>query len=143
MEIRTPSTDVEWDNYFDLRFRLLRKPWGQPLGSERNEGDVDGKHFALYYERVLLAIGRLDEVSEQICQLRFFAVENNVQGKGYGKILMESILLYAKNHNYNVLTLQARENAVPFYENLGFETRCKTHVLFGSIQHYEMQILIQ
>ena len=48
IEIRSPKTDKEWVEYYDLRYRVLRQPWNQPIGSERNEGDASEQHFALY-----------------------------------------------------------------------------------------------
>ncbi|MEN9442704.1 MAG: hypothetical protein RLZ33_2781, partial [Bacteroidota bacterium] len=48
MEIRSPQIEREWEEYFDLRYRILREPLNQPKGSERNDGDATGIHFALY-----------------------------------------------------------------------------------------------
>ena len=42
VEIRSPKTTDEWQEYYDLRYRVLRQPWNQPRGSERNEGDKKG-----------------------------------------------------------------------------------------------------
>ena len=49
IEIRIPETEEEWEDYYALRYRVLREPLGQPIGSERNEGDETGIHFALYH----------------------------------------------------------------------------------------------
>ncbi len=54
--IRSPKNDLEWEQYYDLRYRVLRQPWKQPRGSERNEGDETGEHFALYENEKLMAI---------------------------------------------------------------------------------------
>ncbi len=35
IEIRSPKTELEWVNYYDLRYRILRQPWNQPIGSEK------------------------------------------------------------------------------------------------------------
>ena len=36
-----PRTTQEWESYFDLRWRVLREPWGQARGSERDDlGDL-------------------------------------------------------------------------------------------------------
>ena len=51
IEIRLPKTEDEWEDYYDLRYRVLRQPLNQPRGSEKNDGDEDGIHFALY-ERI-------------------------------------------------------------------------------------------
>jgi len=56
IEIRSPKTDKEWVEYYDLRYRVLRQPWNQPIGSERNEGDASEQHFALYKELISLPL---------------------------------------------------------------------------------------
>lgn len=138
MEIRTPQTDLEWENYFDLRFRILRKPLQQPVGSEKNDGDATGIHFALYENQVLKAIARLDLQTEKVAQVRFVAVENNSQEKGFGKKIMLEIEDYCKQNQLVKIELQARENAVPFYLSLQYELIEPTHVLFEKIQHFLM-----
>ena len=88
IEIRLPKTEDEWEDYYDLRYRVLRQPLNQPRGSEKNDGDEDGIHFALYEDKVLKAIARLDEVDMDVCQTRFVAVELGEQRKGFGKLIM-------------------------------------------------------
>ena len=84
-EIRTPKTDAEWIEYFNLRYKILRAPLKMPIGSEKNDGDKNAQHFALFDEEVIKSIGRLDAVSDNIAQIRFFCTDENCQGKGYGK----------------------------------------------------------
>lgn len=138
MEIRAPQNDLEWENYFDLRFRILRQPLQQALGSERNDGDATGIHFALYENQLLKAIARLDLQAKNVAQVRFVAVENDSQGKGFGKKIMLEIEKYCKQNQLVKIELQARENAVPFYLRLNYELIEPTHLLFGKIQHFLM-----
>jgi len=141
--IRTPQTEQEWNEYYDLRYRILRQPWNQPIGSERNEGDETGKHFALFEDKKLKAIARLDVQSEKQVQVRFMAVEKDIQRKGYGKKVMLAIENHSKNEGYSEIILHARELAIPFYESLEYELVEKSHLLFGEIQHYLMNKFIK
>lgn len=137
--IRLPYNQKEWDNYYDLRYRILREPLGQPRGSERNDGDTTGEHFSYWENDVLLAIARLDQDSKEgVYQIRFVAVEFNQQGKGIGKKLMVGVENHVKAKDGSKIILQARENAVDFYKSLGYSLVEKTHLLFGQIQHYLM-----
>ncbi|MEJ2362384.1 MAG: thioesterase, partial [Gammaproteobacteria bacterium] len=34
---KSPQTKQEWQAYFDLRWRILRAPWQQARGSERDD----------------------------------------------------------------------------------------------------------
>ena len=90
MEIKSPQTEKEWEDYYDLRYRILREPLGKPRGSERNEGDETGIHLALYEEGILKAIARLDQADSKKSQVRFVAVDKKLQGQGYGRLIMEA-----------------------------------------------------
>ena len=138
IEIRSPKTDKEWVEYYDLRFRVLRKPWNQPIGSERNEGDASEQHFALYSDLNLIAVGRLDQCEEKKRQIRFMAVEKSAQGSGYGKMLMIEMEKYCRNDKVHEIILHARESAIPFYEKLSYQLYEPSYKLFGEIQHYLM-----
>lgn len=137
--IRLPTNDQEWQIYYDLRYRVLREPLGQPRGSEQNEGDVTGQHFAYWENGELLAIARLDkDVNEGVYQVRFVAVEFNQQGKGLGKLIMLAIEETVRENGGNKLILHARENALEFYKSLGYKMVEKSYLLFDQIQHYFM-----
>lgn len=139
MEIRTPASPAEWEAYYDLRYRILREPLGKERGSERNEGDEAGIHFALYDKDVVKAIARLDKVSDAVCQVRFVAVESNLQGSGMGKKIMEAVEARGKAEGYEKLILHARDYALPFYEKLGYTLLGPSYKLFDVLQHFEME----
>lgn len=139
MEIRSPKTTSEWEEYYDLRYRILREPWKQPRGSERNEGDATGMHFGLYDSNQLLGILRLDSMEIGISQIRFMAVETSNQGKGIGENLMLFAEEISKNRGDKKIILHAREIALGFYEKMGYQLIEKLHLLFGEIQHYLME----
>jgi ribosomal protein S18 acetylase RimI-like enzyme len=139
MEIRSPQTEKEWKVYYELRYEVLRKPLGKPVGSERNEGDETGIHFALYDDTVLRAIARLDEVDENTCQVRFVAVSAELQGKGFGKSIMLAVEEEGRRIGYNKLILHARDYAVKFYEKLDYTLIGESYKLFDVLQHYLME----
>ena len=139
IEIRSPRTDLEWENYYNLRYRILRQPWGQQMGSERNEGDATGIHLALFeYDRIK-AITRLDTSGVGEGQVRFVAVETSVQGKGFGKRIMQEAESISISRGDTQMILHAREVAVDFYKSQGYQILEKSHILFERIQHYLMQ----
>lgn len=139
ISIRLPNTPDEWDDYYRLRYLVLRKPLGQTEGSERNEGDLTGEHFALYEDDVLRAIARLDTYVPTISQVRFVAVDTSIQGKGYGKLIMEAVENRSKETGNTKMILHARDYAVPFYEKLNYIIVEKSYKLFDVLQHYLME----
>ncbi len=137
--VRSPKNDTEWEAYYALRYRILREPLGQAPGSERNEDDATGKHFALFAADNLLAIARLDKVDETTCQARFVAVDDKLQGQGLGKKIMLALENDAKQSGYTKIILHARDYAVEFYKHLNYNLIDPSYKLFGVLQHYLME----
>ena len=137
--IRHPKTEKEWQEYYDLRYRVLREPLNQPIGSERNEGDTAGIHFALYDNSAIKAIARLDQAYETTSQVRFVAVEMNSQGKGYGREIMDATEQKSKELGNTKMILHARDYAVDFYLKLNYKLIEPSYKLFDVLQHYLME----
>lgn len=139
IELRTPLNQDEWKNYYDLRYRVLREPLGKECGSERNDGDSTGEHFALYEDGILKAIARLDDCGVGISQVRFVAVESGQQGKGLGKKIMLATEIRATEKGSSKMILHARDYAVDFYLNLGYKVIEPSYKLFDVLQHFLME----
>ena len=83
-----PATNTEYKNYYYFRWKILRKPLGGKLGEERDDREKDSVHVMLSSKKNILAIGRLHftDKSNFKAQIRFMAVEDKYQGKGYGSL---------------------------------------------------------
>lgn len=139
MEIVQPNTPDLWQKYFALRYEVLREPWNQPIGSEKLEDDPSSINAMIIENEMALAVARLHEAAPGIGQVRCVAVATNQQGKGLGKLLMEHLEDKAIALGMKKIILEARENAVPFYERLGYQITKESYLLFGEIQHYTME----
>lgn len=139
MEVRSPQTEKEWEAYYDLRYRILREPLGQPRGSERNDGDATGVHLALYDGETLRAIARLDQAEPKISQTRFVAVDTSTRGKGYGRIIMEAAEQKSQEMGNEKMILHARDYALDFYLKIGYTNIEKSYKLYDVLQHYLME----
>ena len=141
MKIIEPTTSEEFKKYYNLRYEILRKPWGQPLGSERDEGEETSIHRMIIDKKTgnALAVGRLQFNSEDEAQIRYMAVANDLQGKGLGNQIISALEDVAREKGIQKIILSARENALQFYKNNGYEIMEKTHLLFGKIQHWLMR----
>ena len=101
--------------YYELRWRVLRKPWGQPFGSERDELDDAATHVAGYDEaKRLVCVGRLHAVETGVGQVRYMAVEEPLRGRGLGQAVLDELERLAKRQGMSVIVLDARESAVGF-----------------------------
>ena len=141
MKIIEPTTSEEFKKYYNLRYEILRQPWGQPRGSERDEGDETSIHRMIIDKNSgdALAVGRLQFNSTHEAQIRYMAVADEFQGKGLGSQVTSALEDVARGKGIQRIILSARENALKFYKNNGYEIIEKTHTLFGKIQHWLMR----
>lgn len=138
-EIREPSTEKEWHAYYKMRYDILRKPLNKPIGSERNDGDIKGKHFALYENNDLRAIARLDQNQNNISQVRFVAVDTKYQKKGFGKLIIKAAENESQKNGNKKMILHSRDYSLDFYKKIGYKKIKKSYKLFNVIQHYLME----
>ncbi len=140
LKILEPKTESEFEKYFNLRFEILRKPWNQPKSSTKDEWEEQSIHVLMLDENgEAIACGRLQINSKDEGQIRSMAVRDDMQGKGFGKKIIEYIESKAQELKLKYITLDARINAVKFYENCGYKVIGESYLLFGLIQHYKME----
>ncbi len=134
-----PRNAVAWDRYFDLRWRVLREPWGQPPGSERDEMESASIHVALWDGELPVAAGRLHFNSPLEAQVRYMAVEPKWQGMQLGSRILGLLESRALAAGAQSVVLNAREAAMGFYLRHGYRVSGPAALLFGSIPHLRME----
>ena len=140
MEFRSPNTDLEFEAYYELRWRVLRKPWGQARGSEHDEYDGKATHIAAFNDsRNLVGGGRLQLIEDKLGQVRYMAVEPNSRNQGIGQSILLCLEKLAREKGMMKIFLDAREQAVGFYKNNGYSVTDSSYLLFGEIQHSRME----
>ena len=140
LELTAPVTDLDWERYFDLRWRVLRKPWNQPPGSERDELDQESFHLMLRDQSdAVVAVGRLHLNSPEEAQVRFMAVDESWRGRGLGSRILEGLEKQARTQAIKRVVLNAREEAVDFYLKHGYTVQGPADTLFGTVRHARMR----
>ena len=139
LEIKSPTTDSDWKAYYALRFNVLREPWNQPLGSEVLADEDQAIHAIAVEGTEVVGVARMHESTEKQGQVRCVATATEAQGRGIGKAIMAYLEEKAKQKGWTEIVLEARENAVPFYQAIGYSIVAESYLLFGEIQHYRMQ----
>ena len=141
MEIIEPTTSEEFKKYYNLRYEVLRKPWLQPKGSERDEEEETSLHRMIIDEPngKAVAVGRLQFNSIEEAQIRYMAVSDDYQGMGYGSEIVKVLGNIAREKGIRKIILQSRGNAVKFYEKNGYKIIEKSYLLFDEIQHWLME----
>ena len=139
MVIRSPVNESEFEAYYALRWRILREPWNQPPGSEKDEFEGEAIHLAAWSdEGKMIGVGRLHRVVGIHGQVRYMAVDPAYQSHGVGRAILEELELKAIETGILEVTLNAREDAVRFYQRNGYQVLRRSHTLFGVIPHFEM-----
>ncbi len=138
--ITSPETPVQFAALYDLRWRLLRAPWGQPRGSERDALDAGAIHaIALTDAGRIIGIARLHRLDATTGQIRYMAVVPEHRGEGIGSALLQWLEARARETGLSALELNAREGSVAFYRRHGYRTIGRGPRLFDAIDHARMR----
>jgi len=140
LQITKPETPEQLDEYFDLRWRILRAPWDQPRGSEKDEFDKVADHVAARdQDGRLIGIGRLHLNNKREAQIRYMAIEKDCRGLGVGRAIIEHLEVLASDRGVERVVLNARVNAVGFYQHFGYSVIGPGPTLFGIVKHSIME----
>lgn len=139
LNAKIASTASEIESIIQLRYDILRAPWGQSKESATDELESKSVNAYIAINNEVIACGRLQENEGKVGQIRFMAVAKNYQGKGLGEKILLLLETEAKIKQLVKIELQARENAVKFYEKNGYTIVQSSFLLWGQIQHYLMQ----
>ncbi len=140
-DIRVPETKEEWQEYYFLRWKILRSEFSDDIDSAKDDLEDNSYHIAVFNEdSAILGVGRMHYIDIENAQIRYMAVDLSCRRQRVGTKILLNLIKNAKDYNKKFIILHARENAVNFYKNNGFELIKKTHLLFGKIQHYLMKL---
>lgn len=129
---------------YAVRHSVLRQ--GKPIESCCFEGDdlETTTHFGVIVDKNIVGIVSIFQnksdifVAENQYQIRGMAVLDDFQQKGFGR----ELVLYCENYiltkNGNLIWFNARENAVVFYQKLGYTTHGNSFIIDGIGSHYVM-----
>lgn len=136
---RSPISDTDLEKYYELRWRILRKPWNQPKGSEVNDSDSDAFHIMAETNNKVIGVGCIHELEKGVGRIRFMGVDDKFRNKGIGMKMMELLENYARVQGWQRVRLWAREVAWNFYQKLDYQIIADGELLFGVIKHKIME----
>lgn len=120
-----------------LRTKVLREPLGMNLSEEALARETDSIHLAMYQGEALVACVVLKPLSVKEIKMRQMAVDDDFQGMGYGKQLVQAAEAKCREKGYEQISLHARNYAVAFYRKLGYEIVGEPFEEVG-IKHFKM-----
>lgn len=137
-QVQISNNQNSLNQIIDLRYTVLRQPWNQPKETSTDGMEDSAINAFIEDNGKVIACGRLQDNGNGLGQIRYMAVDANYQGKGLGKLIVAKLEDEAKAINLTRIELQARENALEFYNNQGYEVKETSFKLWDIIQHYLM-----
>ena len=139
-KVISPETEQEFERYYQFRWHLLRAPWNQPPGSEKDEYESHAIHRMIVDDQgEPMAIGRLHVTSIEEGQIRYMAVSKAYRGEGLGTLIMMALEQEARAQGLKRLMLNAREGSTVFYAKCGYTITGDAPTLFGTVEHQQMK----
>ena len=120
--IKSPETESEWENYFNFRWEMLRKPIGMSKQTVKDDLEKESYHLMVVNKKdEVIGSGRLHFNNKKEGQIRYMAVSDSIQRKGLGTSIVLKLEIMAKKKGAQEMVLNARENAINFYLSLGYK----------------------
>ncbi len=115
------SASPRYQEVWDLREEILRKPLGLSLKNEDMSRDHRNTIFIAEHEGVIIGCVLMEPIDTDTAQLRAMAVYNEWQGKGIGRLLVQALEKYAAQNGYKKVILHARKVIHEFYKSMDYD----------------------
>ncbi len=140
--ITTPKSKEEFKAYYALRYRVLREPFGLPKGTEKDDYEPISLHFIAVDDRKpeeIIGAVKMFEKAPGIAQFSHLAVNENHQGQGIGRLLVDTVEEHARQMGYKIIGTSTRLTATGFYEKLGYRVIGVDYLMIGRMQTVWME----
>jgi len=141
IKIISPKTKEEFKTYYALRYRVLREPWGQPKGTEKDDYEPISHHYMALDEESgdVLGVIKWLERSPGVAWLSHLAVAPEHQKQGIGQMLVQTVEDEARAQGYTVIGASARLNSTEYFEKISYVIQGLPGHYFGTIQTVWME----
>ena len=131
------SSPADMQKCFDIRLKVFVEGQKVPLAEEMDGKDGQSEHYLLLVDEQPVGTARVRFIDDY-AKIERVAIMDDYQGMGYGKVVMNRIMLDLKKHNgIKKAKLSSQTYAIPFYEKLGFII-CSDEYMDASIPHKDM-----
>lgn len=137
--IDTPVSEHDFEKYFDFRWQILRKPWGFPPGSEKDEYEQVAEHrMILDSNGKVIACGRVHLNTSEEAQVRHIAVATEHQGKGLGKLILTALEAVARQLGAERAITGSRELSLAFFSACDYQIEGEAPTELGTLKRQQM-----
>ncbi|RQV98587.1 N-acetyltransferase [bacterium] len=134
--ITSPKTREDYRLYYGLRYQVLREPWGQAKGTEKDDLEPISQHFMAVDDETNQVVGviKLFEKEDGIGQFSHLAVAREYRKHGIGQLLVEKVEEEARANGYQIIGAMSRLTSTAFFEKHGYRITGLPTNYFGTIQ---------
>lgn len=133
-----PWGGSDYREYCRLRQKYLRAPLGLDLYDEDLDAERTQLLFGLYDGTALTGGAIVVPHADRSAQLRQMLVVPDARGHGLGRLLVEHIEAALRERTVRVLYMNARLEAVGFYERCGYDP-VGDEFIHVSVPHVRME----
>ena len=136
IKIKIPQTREDFKAYYDLRYRVLRQPWGQVRDTEKDDYEPISQHFMAVDEdsNEIVGVVKVFEKSSGVGWVSHLAVDHKYQKMGIGRMLLDAVEKASREKGYKILGCMSRLNTTAYFEKLGFRIVGLPTQYFGTTQ---------
>ena len=93
INIRSPRNKKEFDEYYYLRWSILRKQFNPNIEDAMDEFEKKSFHLiAITRENKIVGVGRLHSVNKKYSQIRYMAVKPQYRKYGIGAKILKQLI---------------------------------------------------
>ena len=139
MEIRTfQFYSTEYEQMVELRITELLEPIGVPASYIESEKEKHDLFIGAFENKEMIGCCVLTPKTEDTLQVRQMSVRSSHRGKGIGTAIVEFAEEIARENNFSVLMMHARDLVIDFYKTCGYEIS-GTQFFEVGIPHHKME----
>lgn len=140
MEFKIANSHEDIETCLCIRRIVFTQEQNVPESREIDDKEDDSMHFLVKKCSKHIAVGRLHK-EDNTAVIGRIAVLKKYRGTGAGLFIMENIVNFAKEDGFKRAFLGAQEQAIGFYEKLGFKV-CSDVYMDAGIPHYKMEKIL-
>jgi predicted GNAT family N-acyltransferase len=128
----------EYEQMISLRVTQLLEPIGVPASYIDREKEKNDLLIGAFENEEITGCCALTPKDKNTIQLRQMTVRSDYRGKKIGAAIIEYAEKVAREHNFSLLMMHARNPVIEFYKKCGYEIEGEEFFEVG-IGHHKMQ----
>jgi predicted GNAT family N-acyltransferase len=141
LNIRKVNNSSDFFKLLEVRKKVYVDELNVPIELEFDEYDETAFHFVVEVDDIVVGTARLVALDNEgnigrVCILKDF------RRKGLGTKLITSIINASMNMGLDRLTVEAKVDALPFYEKMGFVNEGNEYLEIG-VPHNKMFLILE